>query len=613
MRRLFALCLLLPLLGHAVAGTGTPALVATDSADVQARSLFAADWNWRLQSQPELATALGDGRFNGQWSDTSLAASLAATEHDKRALEQARQIDAARLTGGNRLSLDVFIEQKERRVKAATYYPYRYAPLTNQDGLHVNLPRVVVQMPFASEADYRAYLSRIEALPAHVDGVIEQMREAQKLGWSVPRTALRQVPGLLRQLRESVAGGMLERPFREIPATIPKAVRDELAVAGPAALRTSLIPALQKLEDYVRIEAIPAARETIGIMGVPAGTEYYQFLVQESSALAPAAVHALGLREVARIRAEMTAAIARTGFKGSFAEFATFANSDPRLFASDPEKLLKRYRRQLARASNAAPRLFANVPADALAVRQMQDGADDQGAAYYEAASETRPAAIVVNTSKLATRPLWETETLVLHEGIPGHHLQVARARELTDLPAFRRHGWNAPYGEGWALYAESLGSEMGFFGDPFSAFGRLNSDLLRSARLVADTGIHAMGWSRQQAIDYLNANTANNGADNEVEVDRYIAAPGQALAYKLGQLRFKALREKAQAALGERFDIRRFHAAVLDNGALPLSLLEQQVERWMRTVNTAAPVGSPAPAPVASPAPPAARTPAPG
>ena len=575
MRRLFALCLLVPLLGPAT---------AAENPDGVARALFADDWTWRLQTQPELATAVGDARFNSLLTDTSLAASLAATDHEKKLLEQARQIDAARLSASNRLSLEVFIDQKERKIKAATFYPYRYAPLTNQDGLHLTLPRLVVQMPFTSEADYRAYLARIDALPAHVDGLIEQMREAQKLGWSAPKAALRQVPALLRQLRESVIGGALERPFREIPATIAKPVREELAAAGPAALKSRALPALLKLEEYVRGEALPAARDTIGLMGVPAGTEYYQFLIQDSTDLAPAAVHALGLKEVARIRADMKEAIARTGFKGSFAQFSSFANSDPRLFAPDADKLLKRYRRQLARASSAASRLLACVPAEPLAVRQIQDGADDQGAAYYEAASEGRPAAIVVNISRLQTRPLWETETLVLHEGVPGHHLQVARARELADLPAFRRYGWNAPYGEGWALYAESLGAELGFYQDPFSAFGRMNSDLLRSARLVADTGIHAMGWSRQQAIDYLAANTANAGADNEVEVDRYIAAPGQALAYKLGQLRIQALRSKAQTALGERFDIRKFHAAVLDNGPLPLSLLEQQVERSLRS-----------------------------
>ncbi|MFL6710061.1 MAG: DUF885 domain-containing protein, partial [Massilia sp.] len=565
---------------------------AGDNADDKARALFASDWQWRMQAQPELATALGDGRFNAFLSDTSLAASLAANEHDKAVLEQARQLDGAALNASDRLSLEMFIEQKERKVKAAAFYPYRYAPLTNQQGLHLTLPRLVAQMPFATEADYRIYLARLDAVPGHVDGLIEQMREAQKLGWSAPKTALRLVPAQLRQLRESLNDGPLKQPFKAVPAAILKATREELVATGAATLRNRVAPALLKLEDYVRTEALPAARDSIAMAAVPSGTEYYQFLISDSTDLTAAAVHALGLKEVARIRGEMKAAIARTGFRGSFAQFAVFANSDPRLFAGNAARLLNRYRRQLGRASAAAPKLFDNVPAELLAVRAMQDGSDDQGAAYYEAASDGRAAAIVVNVSKLNTRALWETETLVLHEGIPGHHLQVARARELQDLPMFRRYGWYTPYGEGWALYAESLGGELGFFADPFSAFGRLNSDLLRSARLVADTGIHAMGWTRQQAIDYLAANTANGGADNEVELDRYIAMPGQALAYKLGQMRITALREKAQAALGERFDARRFHAAVLDNGPLPLGLLEQQVERWIRTA--AAPVKPP-------------------
>ena len=580
MRRLFALCLLLSACNLAC---------AVDNADDKARTLFTADWNWRMQAHPELATALADTRFNALLTDTTLAASLAATEHDKAVLEQARQIDAAALNSANRLSLDMFIEQKERRLKAASFYPYRYAPLTNQQGLHLTLPRLVAQMPFATEADYRIYLARLDAVPAHVDGLIEQLREAQKLGWSAPKTALRLVPAQLRQLRENLGSGPLNQPFKAIPAAIPKATREELLATGSATLRNRIAPALLKLEEFVRTEAIPGARDSIAMAAVPSGAEYYQFLISDSTDLNAAAVHALGLKEVARIRNEMKAAIARTGFRGNFAQFAVFANSDARLFAGSAERLLQRYRRQLGRASAAAPKLFDNVPGEALAVRAMQDGSDDQGAAYYEAASDGRAAAIVVNVSKLNTRPLWETETLVLHEGIPGHHLQVARARELQDLPAFRRYGWYAPYGEGWALYAESLGGELGFFADPFSAFGRLNADLLRSARLVADTGIHAMGWTRQQAIDYLNANTANASADNEVEVDRYIAMPGQALAYKLGQLRISALREKAQTALGERFDPRRFHAAVLDNGPLPLGLLDQQVERWIRS--SAAPV----------------------
>jgi uncharacterized protein (DUF885 family) len=560
---------------------------AVDSADQQARALFSADWQWRMQNQPELATAVGDFRYDGTLTDTSLAASRAATAHERKMLDQARLIERDQLAGQNQLSYDMFIEQKERKLKAAAFYPYNPQPLTAQDGIHVSFPRLVAQMPFATEGDYRNYLARLDALPAHIDGLIEQMRESMRSGWVAPKATVRAVPAMLRQLREDLSGGMLGLPFREIPATIAKPVRDELAIAGPAALRAKVAPALLKLEEFMRGEYLPAARDSIAASSLPGGAEYYQFALSENTGagMSAASVHALGLKEVARIRGEMRAAIARTGFRGSFSQFTAFANSDPRLFYTSPEQLLTRYRKLIARAGAGLPRLFASVPAEQLGVKLAQEnGAELLGAAYYEAAADGHPAALVINTARLNTRPLWETETLALHEGVPGHHLQVARAHELADLPEFRRFGWYAAFGEGWALYAESLGPELGFFADPFSAFGHLNSELLRAARLVADTGIHALGWNRQQALDYLAANTANPPADNEIEVDHYIAAPGQALGYKIGQLRISALREKARAALGDRFDLRRFHAAVLDNGPLPLAMLEQQVERWIKT-----------------------------
>ncbi len=584
MRRLFAICVFMFAPGAAW---------ASDSADQQARALFASDWQWRLQNQPELATTVGDYRYDAALSDTSLAASRAATAHDRKMLEQARLIERERLAGQDRLSYDLFVEQKERSLKAAGFYPYILQPLSAQDGIHLSFPRLVAQMPFATETDYRNYLARIDALPAHIDGLIEQMRESMRSGWVAPKAAVRAVPAMLRQLRETLPGGALGLPFREIPGAIAKPVRDELAAAGPAALRNKAAPALQKLEEFVRTEYLPAARDTIAASSLPGGAEYYQFALATGAGadMTAAAVHALGLQEVARIRGAMRAAIARTGFRGSFRQFAAFANSDPRLFYSSPEQLLERYRKLVVRASAGLPQLFASVPAEPLGVKPAQEtGAENQGAAYYQAAASGRPAALVINTTRLGTRPLWEIETLALHEGVPGHHVQVARAHELADLPEFRRYGWYPAFGEGWALYAESLGPELGFFADPFSAFGQLNSELLRAARLVADTGIHSLGWSRQQALDYLAANTANPASDNEVEVDRYIAAPGQALGYKIGQLKIKALREKAQAALGDRFDLRRFHAAVLDNGALPLALLEQQVERWIRSLARNAP-----------------------
>ena len=576
MRKLFAICVfsLLPL----VAG-------AADTAEQQARALFSSDWQWRLQARPEYATAIGDHRFNHTLSDTSLAASRAAVLHHRAMLQQARSIATERLPGQDRLSLELFIHEHDEILRQMAFYPYQVQPISNQDGLHIRFAQMVAQMPFASEQDYRSYLARLDDVPAHVDGLIEQMREGMATGWVAPKTTLVGVPAMLRAMRESIESGALAEPFASMPATISTAVREEFAAAGPAALRIKVAPALQVLETFIRNEYMPAARDTIAASALPGGAEYYALLVaqQTGGTLTPSEVHALGLREVERIRAIMRGVIARTGFTGSFAQFSAFANSDKRLFFTKPEKLLARYRRVMGRANAQLPRLFLTLPPEELVVKPAAlENGDAVGGAYYEEGTAMRPAGLVVNTARLDARPIWEIESLALHEGVPGHHLQVARAHQLAGLPAFRRHAWYPAFGEGWALYAESLGYEMGFYKDAFSAFGQLNSELLRAARMVADTGIHAMGWSRQQAIDYLNANTANALADNEIEVDRYIAQPAKALAYKAGQLRILALRARAQMVLGERFDVRQFHEALLGNGALPLPILERQVGRWI-------------------------------
>lgn len=576
MRKLFALTVVL---------LAPFAVVAGDGADQQARSLFEADWQWRMQQQPEYATQLGDYRFDATLSDTTLAASRAAIAQQRRMLDQARLIERDKLAPHNQLSYDVFVHDKELLLRGAALVPYNPQPLTNIAGIHISLAQLLAQMPMATETDYRNYIARLDALPAHVAGLTEQMREGMKGGWTAPKAALRDVPAILKHLRENAVGGALGLPFRQIPATIDKPVREALAAAGTAALRTKAMPALQELENFVRSEYLPAARDSIGASALPGGQDYYAWLVAQhtGSTLAPRDIHALGLKEVARIRALMPAAIARTGFTGSFQQFAAFANTDARLFYGAPEPVLLRYRRILNRAAGNMPKLFAALPKQELLVKPatLVAGAE-QGAAWYEAGAGERPAAFVINTARLDAHPLWNMETLALHEGLPGHHLQVARTREAADLPAFRRYAWIAGYGEGWATYAETLGPELDLFKEPFSHFGHLNAELFRAVRMVVDTGIHAQGWTRQQAIDYMSANTANAPSDNEIEVDRYIAWPGQALAYKVGQLKIRALRDKAQAALGERFDVRRFHAVILDNGPLPLPILEQQVDAWL-------------------------------
>jgi uncharacterized protein (DUF885 family) len=598
MRRLFAILVLCaPLAAVAEAQTPSPA--------EQARALFERDWQWHLRHQPEMATGIGDHRYDDSLSDLTLAAQRAATEHEKKTLDAIKAIDRSLLPVQDQISYDLFVDDKERRLAAASFYPYDPYPLTAQNGLHIRLPQLVAQMQFASEADYRSYIARLQAVPRHVDGLIEQMRFGMRNGWTAPKVIVQSVPGQLKALREHLADGVVGAPLRALPATIDKDVREQLAAAGQAALTQSVAPALQRLEDFVTKEYLPAARDSIAASSLPGGQPWYAFLVRSATttSMTPAEINALGLKEVARLRGEVQSAIARTGFHGSFAQFIVFAHSDPRLFYADADALLARYRRTLQRAEAHLPDILATVPKEDITVKPIQAaGAEQQPAAYYEPGSDGRTAALVVNTARLNTRPIWEVDTLTLHESVPGHHTQVARAHEIDKLPAFRRYGWYVAFGEGWAQYAESLGTQMGFYKDAFSAFGHLNDELFRAVRLVVDTGIHSLNWSRQQAVDYMNANTANSPSDNEVEVDRYIAQPGQALGYKIGQLRILALRDKAQAALGQKFDLKRFHNAVIDNGPLPLAVLDREIERWISTENAPA-KAEPAKPPAAQPA----------
>jgi uncharacterized protein (DUF885 family) len=555
---------------------------AADTTTDAARRLFEREWQWQLRQQPEYATTIGEHRFDASLSDTSLAARAAAAEHARQVLAEIRQLERAELEGQDRISYDLFIAQRERLLAADAFTPFDPQPLSSVDGLQVRLPRLVAAMPFTSELDYRNYLGRLTALPAHVDGLIEQLRAGMAAGWTQPKTVMAPVPAALHALHEEIATGPLFAPFLRIPATIEPETREKLLVDGISALANGA-QALHRLEEFVRTEYLPAARETIGASSLPGGADWYAFLVRHSTTtrLTPGQVHEIGLREVTRLRAEMAALVPRTGFRGNLAQFLSFARTDRRLFFPDQEALLARYRKAVARASAKLPRVVATVPEAGIAVKPMSAEGAGQPLAYYEGGSEGRSAALVVNVSHPGLRPAWQVDSVALHEALPGHHLQVARAQELA-LPAFRRHAWYQAFGEGWATYAEGLGPELGFFGDPFSRFGHLNEEMLRAARLVVDTGIHTLGWSRKAAIDYLNTHTANPPPDNEAEVDRIIAQPAQALGYKIGQLRIAALRERAATVLGRRFDLRRFHDVVLGNGALPLDELQRQVERWI-------------------------------
>jgi uncharacterized protein (DUF885 family) len=363
------------------------------------------------------------------------------------------------------------------------------------------------------------------------------------------------------------------------------AEQSRLALAGERAIRDKVIPAFRSLKSFYETSYLGQTAQRLGLSNLPGGLAYYQAWLDWNTTthMTPRQIHDLGLGEVARIGAQMDAIVAANGFKGKRAEFQKFLTTDPQFFFTKPEDMLAGYRDIAKRADAALPALFAELPRQTYGIRAMRPE-EGNNAEHYTPGSQDggRPGWFEANVNDLTTRPKWTMETLLLHEAVPGHHVQGARAQELTQLPMFRRYEWFVAYGEGWALYAESLGDEMGFYKDPNQKFGNLSYEMLRACRLVVDTGLHAFGWSREQAIDYMAANSGLTRADVAAEVDRYLVMPGQATGYKVGELKIKELRARAKAKLGERFDLRRFHNAVIDNGALPLSVLEQSIDEWI-------------------------------
>ncbi len=551
----------------------------------QLDALFESDWQWTLSHSPETATSLGDSRYNHKLTNTSLAASRVYNKHQQDMLKEALKINRATLSGQDLISYDQFILDKKQLINAAGFYPYMVQPISQIDGFQITFPDLVSQTPFNTALDYHNYLARLHAIPAYVDGIIEQLAQGMKTGWVAPAVIIEPVPGQLRQLRLHLDESELAKPFQSIPPAVPKpAVFAEL---GKKELNEHVAPALLKLENFVTTQYLPACRDSIAAQSLPGGMPYYQFLIQSGTTtdLTPEQIHALGLSEVARIHAEMQKIIEQTGFKGSFSEFTAYLNSDPRFFYTSADDLLAGYRTIIDRVYRVLPDMFVRLPKEKVGLKPLALlGSEQLAAGYYVGGSEdgTKEGYFAVNVSILNTRAKWQMETLTLHEAIPGHHVQDRIAKESGNLPKFRRNASYTAFVEGWALYAESLGDEMGFYKDPYSKFGNLNEELLRATRLVVDTGIHAFGWTRAQAVAYMDENTANQPADNRVEIDRYIAWPAQALAYKVGQLKIRELRDKAQAALGDKFNLRAFHNAVIDNGAVPLPVLESQIDRWI-------------------------------
>jgi uncharacterized protein (DUF885 family) len=558
-----------------------------------AQALYGEVWEWSLREFPEIATYVGDPRYRDRLGDQSAAAVERRLVERERFLERARAIDATALAPEDRVSLRVLRYQLEQAVALGRLCaPLScnqgefWSPVTQFGGVHLELPRLVDATPLATVRDYEAYISRLQAVPALIDQLIARMETGMKLGWMPAKVAIARVP---LQLDAQVVADPTQSPeygpFKKFPPDIPNAERERLAAAGRRAIDTAVIPAFRKLREFYDKRYLPVAASNIAASALPAGNRYYEarLAFYTTTKMTPREIHDLGLAEVARIGKQMDETVAAAGFKGTRAEFQAFLNKDPQFFYTRADDMLAGYRDIAKRADAVLPKFFAVLPRLPYGVRAMRPEEGDNAEHYVRGSPEAgRAGYFEANVNTLSRRPKWTMETLLLHEAVPGHHLQIARAQELGDLPPFRRNAFFVAFSEGWALYAESLGYEMGFYADPYQTFGNLSAEMHRAARLVVDTGLHAFGWRRERAIAYLVDNAALTPEFAVAEVDRYIVMPGQATAYKIGELRIKALRAKARAELGDAFDLRRFHNAVIDHGALPLDVLDDQITEWI-------------------------------
>ena len=561
-------------------------LSSTDAAKTLHR-LFDDDWQWSLREYPEAATLIGDNRYNDRLTDYSLDAIARRKSHEREMLARIKKIDRSKLSGQDVISYDLFLRDKELNVEGARF-PFEYMPIDQMNGVQIIFGQVVGSTPFRNAKDYQDYIARLSAFPKQIDQLIALMKRGIETKWLPPAVPMRSVPDQIEgQISEDPADSPFYKPFQRLSEELAPADRARLVEFGKKAIAQSMTPALKKLAAFIKETYLPACRKDIGASSLPDGEAFYQYAIKRhtTTSLSAREIHEIGKREVARIRKEMEAIIKQVGFTRSFQEFLAYLRTDPRFYYTKADDLVAGYSYIAKLSDGKLPELFAELPRTPYGVRVIPDyEAPAQTTAYYQpsASDGSRAGLFMINTYKLETRPKYEMEALTLHESVPGHHLQIARAQELNGLPEFRRNAGYTAYVEGWGLYAESLGSEMGFYADPYSKFGQLTYEMWRACRLVVDTGMHAFGWSRGQAIDLMKENTAKTENDIIVEVDRYIVWPGQALAYMIGALKIKELRAKASKELGARFDVRKFHNAVLDDGPLPLDVLDERMTDWI-------------------------------
>lgn len=563
------------------------AFCADSAEDGKFRALIDRIWAYDMREFPEWATSLGKREGLDRWTDESREAIERRDAATRKFLAELQAIDPARLTGAWRLDHELLLKDYEESV-AGQKFPGELLALNQLGGVHQSLPDLMQKVPANRPEDFDAILARYRSYPKLVDQNIALLQAGIEAGVTPPRVTLADVP---RQLDELIAEDALDNPilapFKSDAPLLTKKQREDYRAKGLAAFRESVLPALRKFRSFVNETYIPHCRESIGMLALPNGRAWYAYDVRGTTTtdLAPEEIHRIGLEEVARIDVEMSALRKKIGFTGSREDFGKFLRSDPRFFYKSAADLVAGYRAICKSIDPKLPEFFGKLPRLPYGVKEVPAyAADSAPTAYYDPGSleAGRAGYFFTNTTHLEKRPKWENEALALHESVPGHHLQIALAQELDQKPELLRERGYTAFIEGWGLYAEGLGKEMGLYQDPYSDYGRLTYEMWRAVRLVVDTGIHAMGWTRDQAIAYFRKYTPMSDHDIATEVDRYIVWPSQALSYKIGQRKILELRRRAEAALGAKFDIRAFHDVVLGDGAVPLDVLERRVDAWV-------------------------------
>jgi uncharacterized protein (DUF885 family) len=549
-------------------------------------AIFSDYWQQQLKDAPEFASTLGDKRYDDQLSDYSVAGYNAHLERDRAFLDRLGAIDTTGLPEQEDLSKDLLVRRLVDEQEEARFKPWEL-PVNQFGGLHLELPQLAPQLTFDTADDYDHYITRLGKIPTAFSQITDNMMTGMDDNREPPKYLLEKVLVQVNTLaQQKPEDSPFAFPLKKFPASIPQTQQTEIRQRVLKAIATQVLPAYARFGRFLSAQYIPHGRTDPGIWSLPDGDAYYKFRVRQSTTtdLTPDQIHKIGEQQVAEDEVQMTAIAKKLGFADLKALRASIPGN-PKLHPTSPEALIAVYRGYLDGMKPKLPQLFGRLPKAPLEIQPVPDYmAKDQAAAYYQQGTPDgkRPGIFFVNTYNYAQRSLTTAEAVAYHEGLPGHHLQISIAQELTDVPDFRKHNYYTAYTEGWGLYAEHLGKDVGFYTDPYSDYGRLEADVWRAIRLVVDTGVHSEHWSRQQMVDYFHEHSAIDDTNVQAEVDRYIAWPAQALGYKVGQLKFLELRAKAQKALGLKFDIRGFHDTILDSGALPLDIVEQRVDAWI-------------------------------